>query len=87
MTSASDPLTFLHSACILSANSSDQKLEPKAILAAGDQQMSWWDEVGLCGPCPIFEKRAKLNWVFTGASNDKMYIEIYKDFYINLIKQ
>lgn len=49
--------------------------------------MSWRDEVGFYGPCPIFEKRAELNWVYTGASNDKMYIEIYKDFYINLIKQ
>lgn len=46
--------------------------------------MSWRDEVGFYGPCPIFEKRAELNWVYTGASNDKMYIEIYKDFYINL---
>lgn len=49
--------------------------------------MLWQEEVGFCGPCLIFEKRAELKWVYTGTSNDKMYIEIYKDFYINLIKQ
>lgn len=38
-------------------------------------------------PASSFEKRAELKWVYTGTSNDKMYIEIYKDFYINLIKQ
>lgn len=49
--------------------------------------MLWQEEVGFCGPCLIFDKRAELKWVYTGTSNDKMYIEIYKDFYINLIKQ
>lgn len=33
------------------------------------------------------EKGVELRWVYTGTSNDQMYIEIYKDFYINLIKQ
>lgn len=96
MTSASDPsLDGLYS-----ASSSNQKLEPKSTLAEGCQllhlpagllargsAMPWQDEVGSCGPCPLFEKGAELKWVYTGTSNDKMYIEIYKDFYINLIKQ
>lgn len=51
-----------------------------------DQQCSGrrWGSVA---PASSFEKRAELKWVYTGTSNDKMYIEIYKDFYINLIKQ
>lgn len=36
---------------------------------------------------PLRGKVEELRWVYTGTSNDQMYIEIYKDFYINLIKQ
>ena len=36
---------------------------------------------------PLRSKGVELRWVYTGTSNDQMYIEIYKDFYINLIKQ
>lgn len=56
-------------------------------LPATGPAVPWQDEVGSWGPCPLFEKGAELKWVYTGTSNDKMYIEIYKDFYINLIKQ
>lgn len=44
--------------------------------------------VGTLDPRYPFEgKGIELRWVYTGTSNDQMYIEIYKDFYINLIKQ
>lgn len=39
-------------------------------------------------PAPlVMGEGVGLRWVYTGTSNDQMYIEIYKDFYINLIKQ
>jgi hypothetical protein len=46
--------------------------------------MGW----GHMTPAPSLNgKGVQLRWVYTGTSNDQMYIEIYKDFYINLIKQ
>lgn len=38
-------------------------------------------------PAPPLREGVELIWVYTGTSRHQMYIEIYKDFYINLIKQ
>lgn len=44
--------------------------------------------LGSLDPCSPFEgKGVELRWVYNWNFNDQMYIEIYKDFYINLIKQ
>lgn len=57
---------------------------------AGRSALPWRDGDGagyLTPAAPLRGKGVELRWVYTGTSNDQMYIEIYKDFYINLIKQ
>lgn len=46
-----------------------------------------WEWSCLTPAPPVMGEGVGLRWVYTGTSNDQMYIEIYKDFYINLIKQ